>query len=538
MKTYHNIISEILEKIGEKYFLTYEELNKLIPEDIFDSEFIDELFIQLEKNGIFLEDDKRIKEPLLIKKDYHRSKDEFIDNFIDNPAKFYFYELRKNINNKNDEYIKKLLKLRNDIKCILIKTRFFIRSILKDFYKIEKNKLKEEDILYLDNIKDKNKYFENKKNKIKLFYKQIIKEKNNKKREKLYADLFRYLEKVEFNFNYFEKLINDLRFYINLIRGINNKIELIKDKYSINDKNFNIILEDIKNNNGRELSKIEKEIYLCIKERKKFDLFLYENDLTEKELYEIYNKLERLIYRYNTFVNEIITSLLPLVIKIAKYYILKGAPESDLIQEGNLAIVDGIERYLKKEHKKSFSEYITWWIRKSMEELVARNKSALKISKSLSNDIKTFLKSANALKGELLRNPSIDEISDRLNWSKDKTLAILQYIKSPFSLEGKLNDGSDTTLLNIVEDINNKSPDEVVLENIVKEEISKILNNLSEREKNIIKLLYGIGYERAYNYQEVAINFDLSEEEVMELEKKALKKLKEIGEKNNLQELI
>ncbi len=501
------IVSTILTKLKGKYIISYNELNDLLPKDLFEVEMIEKILDEIEKRGILFNED--IKKNIRVNKNYKHG-----DNIIDDPEKFYFYELyksEKGIGQKENEYIEKLKYFNAEIKKIFFSYGFFIKLLLKDL-KINRENIN--NIFFIDKSMTKKNIIIN--------LNQYLKTKNNKN-----------LAGINLKRSYVEKKIYMIKGYIKTKKQIQLELDRIQLKYNIDSDLFGKLIEDLEQgvDDLDSLSRLETELYPIIKQKMKLKNFT--------NAFESYEKINNLYKQYDIIKDKLITLLLPLVINIAKYYQGKGVAVNDLIQEGNMALIEGVERFISGDINKSFSQYITRWIRDEMSEVVARNKAVTSISKNLINDIKKFIKTAKELRGELLRNPTEMELAERLKWKPAKIRWIVEYLKNPIYIDSKLNESAKSTFKDLIPDSGYSKPEDIAEENIMKEKINKILDLLKPIEKEVIKLKFNLNDKISVNsYEEMAKHLSMSIKKIKDIENIALAKLKQLGDKFDLRDFL
>jgi RNA polymerase primary sigma factor len=215
-----------------------------------------------------------------------------------------------------------------------------------------------------------------------------------------------------------------------------------------------------------------------------------------------------------------------LVVSIARRYIGQGVPLLDLIQEGNLGLMRAVEKY---EYQRGFrfSTYATWWIRQAITRAVADQGRTIRVPVHMSDRLRQVYKASQELEQQLGRVPTLTELSKTLAVDRSKLTWMLQVTQPPLSLESPMNDEEDSELGQYVEDITSPSPAQVTYENMLRERVEQVLATLPPREARILRLRFGLGYDRAYTLEEVGEKFGLTRERIRQIEGKALRQLRQ-----------
>lgn len=546
---FNNKIKILLDISKQKGYITYEEIDRIFSKDI-NIEELENIFLVLQKKGVKIEDEGR-KLPEL-SKDYKHEIEHSISTYIDTPEKFYFVELHnieKFDKEKEKYYSRMLTDVKREISNIVVHTNYFIVRLLKEFYKIKRKKSEFNEIF--DNTSHLNKKgVENFHERIKQIYKKrimLLYTKNNPEEKelelkKMERKIIEELRKAQIKFKYIIKCVNEALQKRDEFDEIEIERESIKIKYKLSDREFSNILNDVKFNisaNPEFVAPVEKEINVFLHKKKKIKNWFTRYKTSYDEIKKLTDRAKRLIEEYEYIKELIINTKLPIVIGIAKYYSYRGLSFQDLIQEGNLGLLEAVERYDYYRCKKEFSAYASWWIRKRMSDAIMKNNENLKLTKSLKKDIKQFLKAVNKLRGTLLRTPTDKEIAEELEWEIDKVKEIIKYLKKPLSLDAETGN-ENTTLKDYLEDISSLTPAELAINNIVKEKVKEIISKLTDIEQQVIKMRFGIEdyTNESFYYDEIAKILKIPVESVKEIEKKALKKLRYWGKKNNLDDFL
>ena len=273
---------------------------------------------------------------------------------------------------------------------------------------------------------------------------------------------------------------------------------------------------------------IDDPVRMYLKEIGKIPLLSPERETFLAEQITIANKAAK---------DELIEANLRLVVSIAKRHVGKGMYFLDLIQEGNLGLIKAVEKFdYSKGYK--FSTYATWWIRQAITRAIADQARTIRIPVHMVETIHKVSRTARQLLQEYGREPTTDEIAQRLEMTPDKVREIMKIAQDPVSLETPIGEEEDSHLGDFVEDNDSPAPSETASYSLLREQLCNILHTLTSREEQVIKLRFGLEDGRPRTLEEVGKQFKITRERIRQIEAKALRKLRHPSRSKTLKDYL